>query len=103
MSDIKLRCPQATPTCGNKVDPVYETLRFGTSLAQKTKKGSIGSSSDSPKRNSTSDLAEVPEERGSLGNMFDLNRQRSNSVFTYSINDMSDFGEEPKNINSALQ
>ncbi|XP_026535310.1 SH3 and cysteine-rich domain-containing protein [Notechis scutatus] len=89
--------------CGNKVDPVYETLRFGTSLAQKTKKGSIGSSSDSPKRNSTSDLAEVPEERGSLGNMFDLNRQRSNSVFTYSINDMSDFGEEPKNINSALQ
>uniref|UniRef100_A0A8C6Y0B6 SH3 and cysteine-rich domain-containing protein n=1 Tax=Naja naja TaxID=35670 RepID=A0A8C6Y0B6_NAJNA len=65
--------------CGNKVDPVYETLRFGTSLAQKTKKGNIGSSSDSPKRNSTSDLAEVPEERGSLGNMFDLNRQRSNS------------------------
>ncbi|XP_060542066.1 SH3 and cysteine-rich domain-containing protein isoform X3 [Pantherophis guttatus] len=40
--------------CGNKVDPVYETLRFGTSLAQKTKKSSIGSSSDSPKRNSGS-------------------------------------------------
>ncbi|RMC05383.1 hypothetical protein DUI87_18573 [Hirundo rustica rustica] len=38
--------------CGNKVDPVYETLRFGTSLAQKTKKGSSGSGSDSPNRNS---------------------------------------------------
>ncbi|XP_060542065.1 SH3 and cysteine-rich domain-containing protein isoform X1 [Pantherophis guttatus] len=88
--------------CGNKVDPVYETLRFGTSLAQKTKKSSIGSSSDSPKRNSTSDLAEVPKEKGSLGNMFGLNRQRSNSVFTYSVNSMSDFGE-PKKINSALQ
>ncbi|XP_007437260.1 SH3 and cysteine-rich domain-containing protein [Python bivittatus] len=89
--------------CGNKVDPVYETLRFGTSLAQKTKKGSTGSSSDSPKRNSTSDLAEVPEERGSPGNMFDINRQRSNSVFTYSVNGVSDFGEEPKKINSVLQ
>uniref|UniRef100_A0A8C6XXI6 SH3 and cysteine rich domain n=1 Tax=Naja naja TaxID=35670 RepID=A0A8C6XXI6_NAJNA len=72
-------CNHMIVACGNKVDPVYETLRFGTSLAQKTKKGNIGSSSDSPKRNSTSDLAEVPEERGSLGNMFDLNRQRSNS------------------------
>lgn len=40
--------------CGNKVDPVYETLRFGTSLAQKTKKGSSGSGSDSPNRNSVS-------------------------------------------------
>ncbi|KAG8572431.1 hypothetical protein GDO81_012040 [Engystomops pustulosus] len=28
--------------CGNKVDPVYETLRFGTSLAQKNKKSSSG-------------------------------------------------------------
>uniref|UniRef100_A0A673L3K4 SH3 and cysteine rich domain n=1 Tax=Sinocyclocheilus rhinocerous TaxID=307959 RepID=A0A673L3K4_9TELE len=26
--------------CGSKVDPVYETLRFGTSLAQKTKRTS---------------------------------------------------------------
>lgn len=40
--------------CGNKVDPVYETLRFGTSLAQKTKKSSSGSGSDSPNRNSVS-------------------------------------------------
>ncbi|EPY78387.1 hypothetical protein CB1_001091014 [Camelus ferus] len=38
--------------CGNKVDPVYETLRFGTSLAQRTKKGSSGSGSDSPHRTS---------------------------------------------------
>uniref|UniRef100_A0A8D0GQ63 SH3 and cysteine-rich domain-containing protein n=1 Tax=Sphenodon punctatus TaxID=8508 RepID=A0A8D0GQ63_SPHPU len=63
--------------CGNKVDPVYETLRFGTSLAQKTKKSSSGSGSDSPNKNSTSDLAEVPEEGDSLGEMLD--RKRSNS------------------------
>ncbi|XP_048367379.1 SH3 and cysteine-rich domain-containing protein isoform X2 [Sphaerodactylus townsendi] len=89
--------------CGNKVDPVYETLRFGTSLAQKTKKGSSGSSSDSPKRNSTSDLAEVPEEGNSPGSMCDVNRKRSNSVFTYSVNGTADFGVEPKDINSLLQ
>uniref|UniRef100_A0A8C5MC74 Phorbol-ester/DAG-type domain-containing protein n=1 Tax=Leptobrachium leishanense TaxID=445787 RepID=A0A8C5MC74_9ANUR len=35
--------------CGNKVDPVYEALRFGTSLAQKEKKNS---GSDSPNGNS---------------------------------------------------
>ncbi|XP_066487119.1 SH3 and cysteine-rich domain-containing protein [Tiliqua scincoides] len=85
--------------CGNKVDPVYETLRFGTSLAQKTKKGSSVSSSDSSVRNSTSDLAEVPEEGDSPGGLLD-NRQRSNSVFTYSVNGTADFGDEPKNINS---
>ncbi|XP_015285273.1 PREDICTED: SH3 and cysteine-rich domain-containing protein [Gekko japonicus] len=89
--------------CGNKVDPVYETLRFGTSLAQKTKKGSSGSSSDSPKRNSTSDLAEVPEEGDSPGSMCDVNRKRSNSVFTYSVNGTTDFGDEAKNINSLVQ
>ncbi|XP_062972271.1 SH3 and cysteine-rich domain-containing protein isoform X2 [Elgaria multicarinata webbii] len=89
--------------CGNKVDPVYETLRFGTSLAQKNKKGSTGSSSGSPKRNSTSDLAEVPEEGDSLGCVLDINRRRSNSVFTYSVNGTADFGDEPKKINSVLQ
>ncbi|XP_053122237.1 SH3 and cysteine-rich domain-containing protein isoform X2 [Hemicordylus capensis] len=89
--------------CGNKVDPVYETLRFGTSLAQKTKKGSSGSNSDSPKRNSTSDLAEVPEEGDSPGSILDMNRKRSNSVFTYSVNGTTDFGDEPKNINSLAQ
>lgn len=46
--------PPSIAACGNKVDPVYETLRFGTSLAQKTKKGSSGSGSDSPNRNSVS-------------------------------------------------
>uniref|UniRef100_A0A8D2PWB9 SH3 and cysteine-rich domain-containing protein n=1 Tax=Zosterops lateralis melanops TaxID=1220523 RepID=A0A8D2PWB9_ZOSLA len=60
--------------CGNKVDPVYETLRFGTSLAQKTKKGSSGSGSDSPNRNSV--------------------------MFTYSENGTEHFGEEPKSIHS---
>ncbi|KYO43275.1 SH3 and cysteine-rich domain-containing protein [Alligator mississippiensis] len=89
--------------CGNKVDPVYETLRFGTSLAQKTKKGSSGSGSDSPKRNSTSDLAEVPEETDGSGGTFDINRRRSNSVFTYSENGTEHFGEEPKRTNSPVQ
>uniref|UniRef100_A0A8D2QVA1 SH3 and cysteine-rich domain-containing protein n=1 Tax=Zosterops lateralis melanops TaxID=1220523 RepID=A0A8D2QVA1_ZOSLA len=65
--------------CGNKVDPVYETLRFGTSLAQKTKKGSSGSGSDSPNRNSTADLVEVPEEGNSSAGTLDISRKRSNS------------------------
>ncbi|NXL60772.1 STAC protein, partial [Chordeiles acutipennis] len=86
--------------CGNKVDPVYETLRFGTSLAQKTKKGSSGSGSDSPNRNSTADLAEVPEEGDSSAGNLDISRKRSNSVFTYSENGTEHFGEEPKSIHS---
>ncbi|NXA19260.1 STAC protein, partial [Ibidorhyncha struthersii] len=86
--------------CGNKVDPVYETLRFGTSLAQKTKKGSSGSGSDSPNRNSTADLAEVPEEGDSSAGTLDTSRKRSNSVFTYSENGTDHFGEEPKSIHS---
>uniref|UniRef100_A0A8B9PFD1 SH3 and cysteine rich domain n=1 Tax=Apteryx owenii TaxID=8824 RepID=A0A8B9PFD1_APTOW len=72
-------CNHMIVACGNKVDPVYETLRFGTSLAQKTKKSSSGSGSDSPNRNSTSDLAEVPEEADSSGGTLDTNRKRSNS------------------------
>ncbi|XP_039923687.1 SH3 and cysteine-rich domain-containing protein [Hirundo rustica] len=86
--------------CGNKVDPVYETLRFGTSLAQKTKKGSSGSGSDSPNRNSTADLVEVPEEGNSSAGTLDISRKRSNSVFTYSENGTELFGEEPKSIHS---
>ncbi|XP_015475316.1 SH3 and cysteine-rich domain-containing protein [Parus major] len=86
--------------CGNKVDPVYETLRFGTSLAQKTKKGSSGSGSDSPNRNSTADLVEVPEEANSSAGTLDISRKRSNSVFTYSENGTEHFGEEPKSIHS---
>ncbi|NXK35451.1 STAC protein, partial [Piprites chloris] len=84
--------------CGNKVDPVYETLRFGTSLAQKTKKGSSGSGSDSPNRNSTADLVEVPEEGNRSACTLDISRKRSNSVFTYSENGTEHFGEEPKSI-----
>ncbi|NXB00222.1 STAC protein, partial [Cnemophilus loriae] len=86
--------------CGNKVDPVYETLRFGTSLAQKTKKGSSGSGSDSPNRNSTADLVEVPEEGNTSAGTLDTSRKRSNSVFTYSENGTEHFGEEPKSIHS---
>ncbi|NXP71788.1 STAC protein, partial [Ramphastos sulfuratus] len=86
--------------CGNKVDPVYETLRFGTSLAQKTKKSSSGSGSDSPNRNSTADLAEVPEEGDGSAGTLDVSRKRSNSVFTYSENGTEHFGEEPKSIHS---
>ncbi|NXY57886.1 STAC protein, partial [Callaeas wilsoni] len=86
--------------CGNKVDPVYETLRFGTSLAQKTKKGSSGSGSDSPNRNSTADLVEVPEEGNSSAGTLDISRKRSNSVFIYSENGTEHFGEEPKSIHS---
>ncbi|XP_060036545.1 SH3 and cysteine-rich domain-containing protein isoform X1 [Erinaceus europaeus] len=83
--------------CGNKVDPVYETLRFGTSLAQRTKKGSSGSGSDSPHRTSTSDLVEVPEESDGSGG-YDL-RKRSNSVFTYPENGTEDFRDQAKNVN----
>ncbi|KAM7063710.1 SH3 and cysteine-rich domain-containing protein isoform 1-T1 [Molossus nigricans] len=80
--------------CGNKVDPVYEALRFGTSLAQRTKKSSSGSGSDSPHRTSTSDLVEVPEEAD--GGKFDL-RKRSNSVFTYPENGTDEFRDQAKN------
>ncbi|KAM8967827.1 SH3 and cysteine-rich domain-containing protein [Pelodytes ibericus] len=79
--------------CGNKVDPVYETLRFGTSLAQKNKKSSSGSGSDSPNRNSTADLAEVPEE-GDSSFLFDISRQRSDSVFSYLENGIENFRED---------
>ncbi|XP_012932449.1 SH3 and cysteine-rich domain-containing protein isoform X2 [Heterocephalus glaber] len=84
--------------CGNKVDPVYEALRFGTSLAQRTKKGSSGSGSDSPHRTSTSDLVEVPEEADGPGEGYEL-RKRSNSVFTYPENGTHDFSDQAKNVN----
>nr|XP_020820114.1 SH3 and cysteine-rich domain-containing protein isoform X4 [Phascolarctos cinereus] len=83
--------------CGNKVDPVYEALRFGTSLAQKTKKGSSGSGSSSPNRNSISDLGEVPEEVP--GVFFEPSRRRSNSVFTYSENGSDDARRDLKITN----
>ncbi|XP_068092631.1 SH3 and cysteine-rich domain-containing protein [Hyperolius riggenbachi] len=81
--------------CGNKVDPVYETLRFGTSLAQKTKKSSSGSGSDSPNRSSSADLVEVPEE-GDSSYLLDGSRQRSDSVFSYLENGTESFSEEPQ-------
>ncbi|KAI1895050.1 hypothetical protein AGOR_G00102280 [Albula goreensis] len=68
--------------CGSKVDPVYETLRFGTSLAQRTKRASTGSGSESPHRNSTSDLAEVPEEGRAHTSRAELIRKHSDNVFT---------------------
>ncbi|XP_059966087.1 SH3 and cysteine-rich domain-containing protein isoform X2 [Mesoplodon densirostris] len=84
--------------CGNKVDPVYETLRFGTSLAQRTKKGSSGSGSSSPHGTSISDLVEVPEEADGPAGVYGL-RKRSNSVFTYPENGTDDFRDQAKNIN----
>uniref|UniRef100_A0A8C8SGJ8 SH3 and cysteine-rich domain-containing protein n=1 Tax=Pelusios castaneus TaxID=367368 RepID=A0A8C8SGJ8_9SAUR len=79
--------------CGNKVDPVYETLRFGTSLAQKTKKGSSGSGSDSPKRNS---LHEVNGHQLCLKSYLFC----FISVFAYSENGTADFGEESRRIST---
>ncbi|KAK6491697.1 SH3 and cysteine-rich domain-containing protein-like [Huso huso] len=85
--------------CSSKVDPVYETLRFGTSLAQKTKRtGSTGSGSESPQRNSTSDLAEVPEETDAHGSLVGPTRKRcdSDSVFTSPENGTEHFHTEQK-------
>ncbi|KAJ4939963.1 hypothetical protein JOQ06_029398 [Pogonophryne albipinna] len=65
--------------CGNKVDPVYEALRFGTSLAQKAKRPS---GSESPQRNSTSDLDNVPEEVVAHSSRQELSRKHSDDVFT---------------------
>ncbi|XP_013870351.1 SH3 and cysteine-rich domain-containing protein isoform X2 [Austrofundulus limnaeus] len=65
--------------CGNKVDPVYEALRFGTSLAQKAKRAS---GSESPHRNSASDLDNVPEEVVAHSSRQELTRKHSDDVFT---------------------
>ncbi|XP_038823287.1 SH3 and cysteine-rich domain-containing protein-like [Salvelinus namaycush] len=65
--------------CGSKVDPVYEALRFGTSLAQKNKRAS---GFESPHRNSTSDLAQVPEEAVAHSSQHELTRKHSDNVFT---------------------
>ncbi|XP_072427180.1 SH3 and cysteine-rich domain-containing protein isoform X2 [Chiloscyllium punctatum] len=74
--------------CGSKIDPVYEALRFGTSLAQRTKKSGSGSTSDSPQRNSASDLAEVPEEGADAPR--GLSREYSDSVFGSLENGLED-------------
>ncbi|XP_034058966.1 SH3 and cysteine-rich domain-containing protein-like [Gymnodraco acuticeps] len=65
--------------CGNKVDPVYEALRFGTSLAQKAKRPS---GSESPQRNLTNDLDNVPEEVVAHSSRQELSRKHSDDVFT---------------------
>ncbi|XP_026882896.2 LOW QUALITY PROTEIN: SH3 and cysteine-rich domain-containing protein [Electrophorus electricus] len=78
--------------CGSKVDPVYETLRFGTSLAQKTKRTS---GSESP-RNSTSDLAQVPEEAAAHTSHAELTRKHSDNVFTSLENGTENFTVEEK-------
>uniref|UniRef100_A0A3B4GWR9 SH3 and cysteine rich domain n=1 Tax=Pundamilia nyererei TaxID=303518 RepID=A0A3B4GWR9_9CICH len=65
---------EVMPICGNKVDPVYEALRFGTSLAQRTKRAS---GSESPHRNSTSDLDKVPEEVVAHSSRQELSRKHS--------------------------
>ncbi|XP_027024783.1 SH3 and cysteine-rich domain-containing protein isoform X2 [Tachysurus fulvidraco] len=78
--------------CGSKVDPVYEALRFGTSLAQKTKRAS---GSDSPPRNSTSDLAQVPEEAAHCSHA-QLTRKHSDNVFTSLENGTETFHTEEK-------
>ncbi|XP_043920928.1 SH3 and cysteine-rich domain-containing protein isoform X2 [Protopterus annectens] len=80
--------------CSSKVDPVYEALRFGTSLAQKTKKTSCGSVSESPDRSSTSDLADVPEEGNGPSNLSDGNSKHSDSVFNSLENGTEDLNEE---------
>ncbi|XP_046711902.1 SH3 and cysteine-rich domain-containing protein isoform X3 [Silurus meridionalis] len=78
--------------CGSKVDPVYEALRFGTSLAQKTKRPS---GSDSPPRNSSSDLAQVPEEAAHCSHA-QLIRKHSDDVFTSLENGTETFHIEEK-------
>uniref|UniRef100_A0A667WRW7 SH3 and cysteine rich domain n=1 Tax=Myripristis murdjan TaxID=586833 RepID=A0A667WRW7_9TELE len=67
-------CNHMIVACGNKVDPVYEALRFGTSLAQKAKRAS---GSESPHRNSTSDLDNVPEEAVAHSSRQELSRKHS--------------------------
>uniref|UniRef100_A0A8D0GR26 SH3 and cysteine rich domain n=1 Tax=Sphenodon punctatus TaxID=8508 RepID=A0A8D0GR26_SPHPU len=89
-------CNHMIVACGNKVDPVYETLRFGTSLAQKTKKSSSGSGSDSPNKNSVISPPFFPP---SVLPLEDPNNSIPSSLFTYSENGTEDSGDEPKNIN----
>lgn len=77
--------------CGNKVDPVYEALRFGTSLAQKAKRPS---GSESPHHNSLSDLDKVPEEVVAHSSKQELSRKHSDDVFTVLENGMEHYSPE---------
>ncbi|XP_061552304.1 SH3 and cysteine-rich domain-containing protein isoform X3 [Phycodurus eques] len=78
--------------CGNKVDPVYEALRFGTSLAQKAKRAS---GSESPQRNSTNDLDNVPEEAVAHSSRQALSRKHSDDVFTVLENGAEHYHHQP--------
>ncbi|XP_020500865.1 SH3 and cysteine-rich domain-containing protein isoform X1 [Labrus bergylta] len=84
--------------CGNKVDPVYEALRFGTSLAQKAKRSS---GSESPHRNSTSDLDKVPEEVVAHSSRQELSRKHSDDVFTV-IENGTELYNQPERKNDDL-
>nr|XP_043904159.1 SH3 and cysteine-rich domain-containing protein isoform X1 [Solea senegalensis]XP_043904160.1 SH3 and cysteine-rich domain-containing protein isoform X1 [Solea senegalensis] len=89
--------------CGNKVDPVYEALRFGTSLAQKAKRAS---GSDSPQRNSSSDLDKVPEEVAAHSSRQELSRKHSDDVFAVIQNGTELYHQlerKPDDIPSQLQ
>ncbi|KAM3871099.1 SH3 and cysteine-rich domain-containing protein [Diretmus argenteus] len=87
--------------CGNKVDPVYEALRFGTSLAQKAKRAS---GSESPHRNSTSDLDKVPEEAVAHSSRQELSTKHSDDVFTVIENGMEHYHQpERKPEDSPLE
>ncbi|XP_077414943.1 SH3 and cysteine-rich domain-containing protein isoform X2 [Vanacampus margaritifer] len=88
--------------CGNKVDPVYEALRFGTSLAQKAKRAS---GSESPQRNSASDLDNVPEETVAHGSRQALSRKHSDDVFAVLENGAEHYHHQPErtNHNSELE
>lgn len=85
--------------CGNKVDPVYEALRFGTSLAQKAKRAS---GSDSPQRTSLSDLDKVPEEVAAHGSEQELSRSHSDDVFTVLENGMEYYLPAERRSDSSL-
>ncbi|XP_067335094.1 SH3 and cysteine-rich domain-containing protein isoform X2 [Channa argus] len=85
--------------CGNKVDPVYEALRFGTSLAQKAKRAS---GSESPHRNSTSDLDKVPEEVVAHSSRQELSRKHSDDVFTV-IENGTEYYHQPERKPDDLQ
>ncbi|KAK1894321.1 SH3 and cysteine-rich domain containing protein [Dissostichus eleginoides] len=77
--------------CGNKVDPVYEALRFGTSLAQKAKRPS---GSESPQRNSTSDLDNVPEEVVAHSSRQELSRKHSDDVYAVKVKALTRYNLE---------
>ncbi|XP_067099832.1 SH3 and cysteine-rich domain-containing protein [Osmerus mordax] len=85
--------------CGSKVDPVYEALRFGTSLAQKNKRPS---GSESPHRNSTSDLAQVPEEATAHSSRHELTRKHSDDVFSDVENGTEHYHLPERRINHML-